>query len=824
MVSFTVLEAHHLFPSLLHSKPQPPPFSRCFCHFLPTFSPPKHSLHPKFSKFLVHRARLCSVHACLPQTHDGIERKDVHRKEKRRTCSKVSSSRSLNERKGENFAQTHYRTKGKDKQNAETKTGKDNGRARNLAPAEFKVSVEERSCLCSKDEEFSVQESRNDVMAEVNEEIEKTPETRGERGKSKKVEEWETKFRAELDMCSKIGDVMGAIKLYDKAQREGIRLKQYHYTVILYLCASAASGVVCRAKSGRGVRVLNFTGDSGSVSMGKKKEKHDNFVNNGDFDETRFVSGAESVNLDGGFAEKEEDLFTRCQEENEFVVSEEIKTYARQRGLEIYGKLNSDNIPMNEASLTSVARMAAATGDGDMAFEMVKRMKSTGINPRLRSYAPALSVFCNGGDVEKALMVEKDMLCNGVYPEEPELEAFLRVCIEAGRSDKVYYLLHKLRTTVRSVSQSTAGTIRKWFESRMASRVGKRKWDPRKVEEAAKNGGGGWHGHGWLGTGKWAVSDTIIGDDGFCKRCGEKLSIIDLDPTETENFAQSVASLARKRDKNSNFQRFQKWLDYYGPFQAVIDAANVGLYSQKRFVPSKVNAVVNGIRQMLPSRKWPLVVLHNRRVVETKKEKPSNKAMFEKWQNADALYSTPSGSNDDWYWLYAAIKFRCLIVTNDEMRDHTFQLLGNDFFPKWKERHQVHFSFSEAGPVFHMPPPYSVMIQESVRGHWHIPINPVDDLDEDVKWLCIVRRNSLVSSGQPSPLGQEDLQDDNRKIGSIEPAEVKIEKRELETLELYQSLRSIVSGSETSSDNHSSVLPELEAAEKLAACVLHFDI
>ena len=41
------------------------------------------------------------------------------------------------------------------------------------------------------------------------------------------------------------------------------------------------------------------------------------------------------------------------------------------------------------------------------------------------------------------------------------------------------------------------------------------------------------------------------------------------------------------------------------------------------------------------------------------------------------------------YWLYAAIKFKCLLVTNDEMRDHTFQLLGNDFFPRWKERHQV---------------------------------------------------------------------------------------------------------------------------------------
>jgi proteinaceous RNase P len=30
-----------------------------------------------------------------------------------------------------------------------------------------------------------------------------------------------------------------------------------------------------------------------------------------------------------------------------------------------------------------------------------------------------------------------------------------------------------------------------------------------------------------------------------------------------------------------------------------------------------------------------------------------------------------------------------LIITNDEMRDHTFQILEGDFFPKWKERHQV---------------------------------------------------------------------------------------------------------------------------------------
>ncbi|MCI14261.1 proteinaceous RNase P 1 chloroplastic/mitochondrial-like, partial [Trifolium medium] len=118
-----------------------------------------------------------------------------------------------------------------------------------------------------------------------------------------------------------------------------------------------------------------------------------------------------------------------------------------------------------------------------------------------------------------------------------------------------------------------------------------------------------------------------------------------------------------------------KWLDYYGPFEAVIDAANI-------------NAVVNEMRHKLPSKKFPLIVLHHRRIKGDKRDGPINKALVDRWNNADALYATPTGSNDDWYWLYAAIKFKCLLVTNDEMRDHLFQLLGNDFFPKWKERHQ----------------------------------------------------------------------------------------------------------------------------------------
>ncbi|XP_004242933.1 proteinaceous RNase P 1, chloroplastic/mitochondrial isoform X1 [Solanum lycopersicum] len=640
-------------------------------------------------------------------------------------------------------------------------------------------------------------------------------------------------LRIGLDMCSKRGDVLSAIKLYDLALLQGIVMGQYHYAVLLYLCASAATGLIHPAKSGSVNRTLNAPNEQ-EFSLNDKVIEHDShLLSSSTVDEfVQFMkSSAKSVRHD----------------DNGIKVSEDVRHYALTRGFEIYEKMLSDKVQINEATLTSVARMAMALGNGDMAFDVVKKMKEDGINPKLRSYAPALSVFCNNGDVDKAFIVEQHMLENGIYPEELELEALLKVSIEAERSEKVYYLLHKLREGVRQVSPSTADLIDKWFNSKVASRVGKRKWDVRSIHKAIKNGGGGWHGQGWLGNGKWTVSHGIVGSDGCCKCCAEKLVTIDLDPEETEKFAKSVASIAAQRERNSSFQKFQRWLDYYGPFEAVIDGANVGLYSQRKFRPSKVNAVVNGIRQMLPSKKWPLIVLHNRRITGDKMDEPFNRSLVEKWKNADAIYATPTGSNDDWYWLYAAIKFRCLLVTNDEMRDHLFQLLGNDFFPKWKERHQVRFSFSETGPVFHMPPPCSIVIQESEEGNWHVPIASELESEEERTWLCIRRANSPMAhqdssrvnisknvggpthkcppTSSDSPHNKGDAKSSTRRKNQVK---VTGKTRGSHCRgkdapeEMYRSLKNILQPSITS--DHCSILPELKAAEELGRCVVDFQI
>ncbi|GAB2219747.1 hypothetical protein Droror1_Dr00007384 [Drosera rotundifolia] len=558
------------------------------------------------------------------------------------------------------------------------------------------------------------------------------------KGSEESVAHWAkaSPLRMELNRCSEMGDFMGALELYDSAVRDGIKLGQYQYTALLYLCSSAAMGVIRRAKSGSGNR-------ESAMLISRTSEASSESEVDDDQDEEEEEEEEEVLVDDVG-----DDVKYRSSEieSDEIIVSEEGKKYALEKGLEIYKKMCAENVPFNEATLTSVARMAVAMGDGDMAFDMVKKMKELGINPRLQSYAPALSAYCSNGRVEEAFVVEKHMVDNGIVPEEPELEALLRLSIEAGKADKVYYVLHKLRVIARSISASTAELVEKWFRSKKASRVGKRRWDQKTIARVMESVGGGWHGQGWLGSGKWTVSRSSIGADGLCKCCGEKLEIIDLDPEETERFAELVESMARRRDKRGSFEKFQKWLDNHGPFEAVIDAANIGLFKQSIFKSYRVKAAVDGIRTVLQS-KWPLIILHNRHIYNDSLSKPANKALIEQWKAVDAMYTTPAGSNNDWYWLYAAIKFKCLLVTNDLMRDHVFQLLGNDFFPKWKERHQVKFSFDKNKVVFHMPPPYSVVIQESNRGHWHIPVVPENASEMEQTWLCIIRAARVTVQG-----------------------------------------------------------------------------
>lgn len=86
--------------------------------------------------------------------------------------------------------------------------------------------------------------------------------------------------------------------------------------------------------------------------------------------------------------------------------------------------MGSCNITPNEATVTAVARLAAATDDGDKAFELAKGVGNCG---KLRTYGPALFCFCKMGEADKAYEVEEHMQSLGLQLEEPELVGLLKV-------------------------------------------------------------------------------------------------------------------------------------------------------------------------------------------------------------------------------------------------------------------------------------------------------------------------------------------------------------------------------------------------------------
>ncbi|XP_078434541.1 proteinaceous RNase P 2 [Wolffia australiana] len=422
---------------------------------------------------------------------------------------------------------------------------------------------------------------------------------------------------------------------------------------------------------------------------------------------------------------------------------------AVKEAFRVFEHMVTSGITPLESTITSMARIAAADRQdgGSRAFELVKDMGSRyGVSPRLRTYNPALFAFCRRAeDAEKAYNVEEHMASMGITAEEAEISALLKVSSDAGKEDKVYEYMHKLRRFSRPVGPSTVDILKSWFESDCATRAGREVWDEDQVKETVLLNGGGWHGLGWLGKGKWRVERSEISSVGCCLLCRQQLACVDLDRTETEKLAESVASLARAREAQSNFSDFQEWLDSHDDYDLVIDGANIGYYHQNfadgGFCLTQLQAVVEELLRHSYAKK-PLIILHNKRVCSLMEDSRSRE-LLEDWTAQGSLYASPTGSNDDWYWIYAAVRLRCLLLTNDEMRDHIFETLGHSFFSRWKERHQVRYTFVKGDAKLEMPRSYTNVIQESASGSWHIPLLAPDDQgDKDHKsegWLCITR-------------------------------------------------------------------------------------
>ena len=77
------------------------------------------------------------------------------------------------------------------------------------------------------------------------------------------------------------------------------------------------------------------------------------------------------------------------------------------------------------------------------------------------------------------------------------------------------------------------------------------------IEAVTERNGGGWHGLGWVGQGRWRVQDVEVSREGVCGGCGERLACIDLDERETESFIAAVEKLVADRGKAQELAAFK---------------------------------------------------------------------------------------------------------------------------------------------------------------------------------------------------------------------------------------------------------------------------
>jgi proteinaceous RNase P len=63
----------------------------------------------------------------------------------------------------------------------------------------------------------------------------------------------------------------------------------------------------------------------------------------------------------------------------------------------------------------------------------------------------------------------------------------------------------------------------------------------------------------------------------------------------------------------------------------------------------------DAIAKANPGRRM-LLIFHQRRMREIEQYHPSYLPWIEQLRKERALFATPPGSNDDWYWLYACVR------------------------------------------------------------------------------------------------------------------------------------------------------------------------
>jgi mitochondrial ribonuclease P protein 3 len=410
---------------------------------------------------------------------------------------------------------------------------------------------------------------------------------------------------------------------------------------------------------------------------------------------------------------------------------------------------------------------------------------------KLRLYTPLLQAYCELGMLLDAVKIWYRISTNNLMLTEVEYCSVIQCCCMVGNAIVLERVLSDLAEDILIPSHETRKSIIRWFESKHS--IENRNIDTQNGDENSTlfdllqnikvpnedsvTSMGPVQCDNEMG---WSISDQCPIDHLtgiFQSGClhGERLQPISISQITCNTMKQMNINIAitgkinendttnyqgggkgRKMiiDERTVQQRQKHWEEFENyllqfhseknnPIQFfIIDGANVGYYEQNFVGAPKhvdyhqidwiVQYLVN-VQQQQQHEQCPILLIMHSRHFATNLMPKYAKPIVQRWKDMNILYETPIGMNDDWFWLHAALHFgfNTYVVTNDEMRDHHFQMIAPRSFVRWRDRHQIHFTFGDwrvnqsldnnnnnrtREVIFQYPDPYSRRIQRVSDG------------------------------------------------------------------------------------------------------------
>ncbi|KAF4316928.1 hypothetical protein BBO99_00008311 [Phytophthora kernoviae] len=386
------------------------------------------------------------------------------------------------------------------------------------------------------------------------------------------------------------------------------------------------------------------------------------------------------------------------------------------------GKSSGTKSVVDETTASSLIKLCSKAQDFSACEELIAAMEADKVMPKLRTFGPLLRAHSDAGDLDKCMWVHGKFVLHSLEPTEEDYIALLHVCVKTKNAERFYAFLDMFIEDIWQPGPAAWEVLKDWFSN----------------EAAQVNGR------------KWKITEGTVSKEGVSSVTGNQLQSLELSPEHETALLEKIEKLVRTDEKRIvQWNEFKQWLEEFGPFDVIIDAANVGYFNQNfdggGFSYEQIALM---IQHYEAQHKKVLIVLHQRRTTD-EEVPPSHREQLAEWRSRHAMFNCQVGNNDDWYWLYAAVKLggRTLMISNDEMRDHHFQMIHNRAFGRWKERHQVHYQVKGRRVEVDEPAPFSARPQH-IGDAWYFPsrdastdgtshVTDDDHVTDGRRWLCI---------------------------------------------------------------------------------------